>query len=91
MFNDSTLILFMFLIILLCILCIMLGYFYSRARIHIFFDKFMKEDMQRKMMPTKVIKIKPKNNEEFEEMMKKIFGEIENKNDENNENDKKGE
>lgn len=93
--EGNQLILFMFLIVILCILCIMLGYFYAKTKIRYFYNKFMQEEMNNQMKQqarnTKVIKIKPKNDEELNKFMENFFNQLQNfdENDKNDENNKK--
>ena len=44
--EGNQLILFMFLIVILCILCIMLGYFYAKTKIRYFYNKMREEEIK---------------------------------------------
>lgn len=66
MLEKNTMILFMFLIVILCILCIMLGYFYAKTKIRYFYNKFRQEEMKMMNQMPNVKVIKPtKEQEEF--------------------------
>ncbi len=98
MLEKNTMILFMFLIVLLCILCVMLGYFYAKTKIRYFYNKFRQEEMKMMNQMPKIKVVKPtKEEEEFlknlmqhtlsEEDYEKMMQEM-NENDENDEKDK---
>lgn len=99
--EGNQLILFMFLIVILCILCIMLGYFYAKTKIRYFYNKFREEEIksmqqQRQKPNVRVIKASQDEEELFKDLMQHILSKEDyekmmqemNENDEKDENEK---
>ena len=76
--EGKQLILFMFLIVILCILCIMLGYFYAKTKIRYFYNKMREEEIksmqqQRQRPNVRVIKASQDEEELFKDLMQHIL------------------